>query len=88
MAGATIVDNFTIGGNTLGALSWDGRLGEWYTGFGLQGHWEDIQCDRFRSDINGYLSGANSRYRDIEVSPWMHEQLSSACSMCPGCSQA
>ena len=63
------MDNFTIGGNILGALSWDGRLGEWYTGFGLQGHWEDITCDRFRFDINGYLAGAKSRYKDIEVCP-------------------
>ena len=67
LAGATIVDNFTIGGNSLGALSWDGRLGEWYTGYGLQGHWEEIQCDRFRADINTYLGGAYSRYKDIQV---------------------
>ena len=63
------MDNFTIGGNSLGALSWDGRLGEWYTGYGLQGHWEDIQCDRFRNDIDVYLANASSHYKGIEVQP-------------------
>ena len=66
-AGATISDNFTIQGNSLGAMNWDGRLDEWYTGFGLNGHWEDIECDRFRYDIDNYLATAHSAYKDINV---------------------
>ena len=62
-----MVDNFTVQGNTLGALNWDGRLDEWYTGWGLSGHWEDIECDRFHYDIDAYLATAHSSYRDIDV---------------------
>ena len=32
-AGATVVDNFTLVGNSLGALNWNGGS-EWYTGYG------------------------------------------------------
>lgn len=60
--------NVTIEGNRLGSVSWDGRNGEWYTGDGLSGHWEDLQCDRFLFDMDNYLAGATSRYKSVSVS--------------------
>lgn len=61
------MQNVTISGNSLGSQSWDGRNGEWYTGDGLSGHWEDLQCDRFASDMNNYLATATTRYRTVAV---------------------
>ncbi|KAK9791143.1 hypothetical protein WJX73_010179 [Symbiochloris irregularis] len=64
-AGAIVVGNVTITGNSLGSLPWDGRNGEWYTGFGLAGHWEDLQCDRFMYDMDKYLSNAGTHWRNV-----------------------
>jgi hypothetical protein len=67
-AGATIVDNFRITGNSLGGQDWDGRSGEWYTGTADGGMWEDISCGaRFKSDLNWYLQTAGTHYKSVQA---------------------
>ena len=67
-AGATIIDNFTIQGNSLGAEEWDGT-DTWYTGFGSTGKFEQLDCGaRFKYDMNNYLSSAGSQYKTVQVS--------------------
>ena len=67
-AGATLVDPFTIRGNSLGAKDWNGCSNEWYTGSGDSGHWEDINCGaHFRYDLNNYLATAGTKIRSVQV---------------------
>ena len=68
IAGATLVDPFTISGNSLGARDWDGRSSQWYTGSADSGHWEDINCGaHFKYDMNNYLSTAGTKYKSVQV---------------------
>lgn len=68
IAGATLVDPFTVSGNSLGARDWDGRSSQWYTGSADSGHWEDINCGaHFKSDLNNYLSTAGTKYKNVQV---------------------
>ena len=70
IAGATLVDPFTVSGNSLGAKDWDGRSSQWYTGFADSGHWEDINCGaHFKYDVNNYLSSAGTKYKNVVVRP-------------------
>lgn len=67
-AGATIVEDFRISGNSLGGYDWDGRSGQWWTGSQSAGHWEDINCGaHFKFDLNQYLTTAATRFRAIQV---------------------
>lgn len=67
-AGATLVDPFKIGGNSLGAKDWNGCSNEWYTGSGDSGHWEDINCGaHFKYDLNNYLATAGTKFRSVQV---------------------
>ena len=39
-----------------------------YTGFGLAGKWEDLNCvAHFRFDVDAYLARAGSRYKTVEA---------------------
>ena len=61
------MDNFTIDGNSLGAMYWSGDT-TWYTGYGSRGKYEQLDCGaRFKTDVNAYLSSANSTYKNIQV---------------------
>lgn len=67
-AGATLVDNFTIKGNSLGTLNWQGNS-EWNTGFGVNSKNEQLECGaRFKLDVNNYLNTSGSRYKTVQVS--------------------
>ena len=71
-AGASLVQKFTIQGNSLGSLDWQG--GEvWFTGYGDQAKGEQLDCGaRFKPDINAYLASSGSRFKTIQVSASLH----------------
>ena len=66
-AGATIVDNFTVKGNSLGTLNWQGAA-EWNTGYGVNNKQEQLDCGaRFKPDINNYLNTSGSQYKTVQA---------------------
>lgn len=67
IAGATLVDNFTIRGNSLGSQDWGGDS-TWFTGYGQSGKEEQLDCGaRFKFDINVYLNTSASKYKTIQA---------------------
>lgn len=66
-AGAILVDNFTIVGNSLGSVPWQGEA-EWFTGFGTNSKSEKLDCGaRFKYDVNQYLNYSGSHYDNVQV---------------------
>ena len=66
-AGAVLVDNFTIKGNSLGTVNWQGAA-EWNTGFGVNSKNEQLDCGaRFKQDVNNYLNTSGSQYTSVQV---------------------
>ena len=66
-AGAILVDNFTIKGNSLGTVNWQGAA-EWNTGFGVTSKNEQLDCGaRFKQDVNNYLNTSGSQYKSVQV---------------------
>lgn len=67
-AGATLVNNFTIAGNSLSDRNWSGGA-TWPTGFGAAAKEEQLDCGaRFKVDLNAYLASAGSRYKTVQAS--------------------
>lgn len=75
-AGAELVFNVTLKGNSLGDKDWDPNpkyegaavnsgIQRWYTGYGSEGQWETIQglCAYFKEVLEPYLATAGTRYK-------------------------
>ncbi|GAQ83619.1 Amidase family protein [Klebsormidium nitens] len=78
--GATVIDNFTVTGNSLGDKPWDGR-NSWYVGTGANGSFvgfSNPQCANWIEDLQTYLSTAGSSFKtvnDIYVSGGFHPSV-------------
>ncbi|KAK9838224.1 hypothetical protein WJX84_012014 [Apatococcus fuscideae] len=72
-AGATVVRNVRIAGNSLGSRDWTANstltTNSWFTGFGAAGKWESItSCPaRLSYDLGVYLAGHNSTYKNLQA---------------------
>ncbi|KAK9817271.1 hypothetical protein WJX72_012093 [[Myrmecia] bisecta] len=66
-AGANIVENFTITGNSLGDKDWPGT-GNWYVGYGANGSsvsTSNALCPNFREDLDTYLATAGAKLKTL-----------------------
>lgn len=72
-AGATVVRNVRIAGNSLGSRDWTANAtlttNSWFTGFGAAGKWENIvSCGaRLSYDLGVYLANHNSSFKNLQV---------------------
>ncbi|KAK9792039.1 hypothetical protein WJX73_000584 [Symbiochloris irregularis] len=66
-AGATIVMNVTLEGNSLGDMDFepDSHFQQWYVGYGEDGHWETVEgkCALWKESLEQYLATAGSHYK-------------------------
>ncbi|KAK9833248.1 hypothetical protein WJX84_007937 [Apatococcus fuscideae] len=71
-AGATVVRNVRIAGNSLGSRDWTANstltTNSWFTGFGAAGKWESLNsCGaRLSYDLGVYLGSHNSTFKTLQ----------------------